>query len=79
MMRFLKENKRKPSRYVADGRNLRNWWKATKALILEGIYSQTPLRLLEGSGRGALYLDGLDFFELVDEFQKRLTVNLELF
>ena len=32
-----------------------------------------------GSGRGALYLDGLDFFELVDEFQKRLAVDLELF
>lgn len=33
VMRFLEENKRKPSRYVAEERNLRNWWKATKKLM----------------------------------------------
>ena len=27
---FLQENHRKPSRYVAEERDLRNWWKATK-------------------------------------------------
>lgn len=35
-MGFLKENKRKPSRYVAEERNLRNWWKATKKLMNAG-------------------------------------------
>ena len=38
-----------------------------------------PVASGEGSGRGALCLDGLDFFELVDEVQKRLAIDLELF
>lgn len=29
-MRFLLENHRKSSRYVAEKMDLRNWWKATK-------------------------------------------------
>ena len=29
-MRFLKENGRKPSRYIPEERNLRSWWKNTK-------------------------------------------------
>lgn len=35
-MRFLSENHRKPSRYVAEERDLRNWWKATKKRMNAG-------------------------------------------
>lgn len=35
-MRFLQENHRKPSRYVAEERDLRNWWKATKKKMNAG-------------------------------------------
>lgn len=36
VMRFLKENHRKPSRYIPEERDLRNWWKATKKLMNAG-------------------------------------------
>ncbi len=40
---------------------------------------KVPLWLQDGSCRGALCLDGFDFFELVDKVKKRLAINLELF
>ncbi len=35
-MRFLKENHRKPSRYIPEERNLRSWWKNTKKRMNAG-------------------------------------------
>lgn len=36
VMSFLKENHRKPSRYIPEERDLRNWWKATKKKMNAG-------------------------------------------
>lgn len=46
-MRFLEENKRKPSRYVAEERNLRNWWKATKKLMNAGTLKPERVELFQ--------------------------------
>ena len=46
-MRFLNENKRKPSRYVAEERNIRNWWKATKKLMNAGLLKAERVKVLE--------------------------------
>lgn len=35
-MRFMEENHRKPSRYVPEERDMRNWWKATKKRMNAG-------------------------------------------
>lgn len=39
-LQFLKENKRKPSRYIPEERNLRSWWKNTKKRMNAGILKQ---------------------------------------
>lgn len=46
-MRFLEENKRKPSRYVAEERNIRNWWKATKKLMNAGTLRSERVELFQ--------------------------------
>ena len=46
-MRFLEENKRKPSRYVAEERNIRNWWKATKKLMNAGTLKPERVELFQ--------------------------------
>ena len=46
-MRFLQENHRKPSRYVAEERNLRNWWKATKKKMNAGELKPERVELFE--------------------------------
>lgn len=46
-MRFLEENKRKPSRYVAEERNIRNWWKATKKLMNAGTLRPERVELFQ--------------------------------
>lgn len=45
--RFLQENHRKPSRYVAEERNLRNWWKATKKRMNAGELSEPRLSMFK--------------------------------
>ena len=47
VMRFLQENRRKPSRYVAEERNLRNWWKATKKKMNAGELKPERVELFE--------------------------------
>ena len=47
MMRFLQENHRKPSRYVAEERELRNWWKATKKKMNAGELKPERVELFE--------------------------------
>lgn len=46
-MRFLQENHRKPSRYVAEERDLRNWWKATKKKMNAGGLKLERVELFE--------------------------------
>lgn len=46
-MRFLSENHRKPSRYVAEERDLRNWWKATKKRMNAGELKPERVDLFE--------------------------------
>ncbi|WP_288280366.1 hypothetical protein [uncultured Prevotella sp.] len=46
-MRFLQENHRKPSWYVAEERNLRNWWKATKKKMNAGELKPERLEMFE--------------------------------
>ena len=46
-MRFLSENHRKPSRYVAEERDLRNWWKATKKRMNAGDLKPERVDLFE--------------------------------
>ena len=46
-MRFLQENHRKPSRYVAEERDLRNWWKATKKKMNAGELKPERVELFE--------------------------------
>lgn len=48
-MRFLQENHRKPSRYVAEERDLRNWWKATKKKMNAGELKPERVELFERS------------------------------
>ena len=47
VMRFLQENHRKPSRYVAEERDLRNWWKATKKKMNAGELKPERVELFE--------------------------------
>ena len=47
VMRFLQENHRKPSRYVAEERDLRNWWKATKKKMNAGELKPERIELFE--------------------------------
>lgn len=35
-MRFVETNRRKPSRYIPEERNLRSWWKNTKKRMNAG-------------------------------------------
>lgn len=46
-MRFLSENHRKPSRYVAEDRDLRNWRKATKKRMNAGELKPERVDLFE--------------------------------
>ena len=46
-MRFLQENHWKPSRYVAEERDLRNWWKATKKKMNAGELKPERVELFE--------------------------------
>lgn len=46
-MKFLNENHRKPSRYVAGERDLRNWWKATKKKMNAGELKPERVELFE--------------------------------
>ena len=46
-MRFLQENHRKPSRYVAEERDLRNWWKATKKKMNAGELKPERVEMFE--------------------------------
>lgn len=46
-MRFLNENHRKPSRYVEEERDLRNWWKATKKKMNAGELKPERVELFE--------------------------------
>jgi len=47
VMRFLQENHRKPSRYVAEERDLRNWWKARKKKMNAGELKPERVELSE--------------------------------
>lgn len=46
-MIFLEENRRKPSRYVAEERNIRNWWEATKKLMNAGTLKPERVELFQ--------------------------------
>lgn len=46
-MSFLKENHRKPSRYVPEERNLRSWWKNTKKRMNAGDLKPERVELFE--------------------------------
>ena len=44
---FIEANKRNPSKYVAEERNLRNWWKATKKKMNAGELKPERVELFE--------------------------------
>ena len=46
-MRFLQGNHWKPSRYVAEERDLWNWWKATKKKMNAGELKPERVELFE--------------------------------
>lgn len=43
----LKENHRKPSRYIAEERNLRSWWKNTKKRMNAGILKPERVKMFQ--------------------------------
>lgn len=46
-MRFVETNHRKPSRYIAEERNLRSWWKNTKKRMNAGVLKPERVEYFE--------------------------------
>lgn len=47
VIEFMETNHRKPSRYVAEERDMRNWWKATKKRMNAGELKEERLTMFQ--------------------------------